>query len=114
MSDASQEIAEARVVFERGRKLEEEDPSKALVHFARSAALAPNWAAPVVALDDFFRSQGRAKDALVAYGRAAELTSNDGAISNKCGNLLSESRDFDGAVEDYERAAQLQPGWHLL
>ena len=113
MSDASQEIAEARVVFERGRQLEEEDPSKALVHFARSAALAPNWAAPVVALGDFFRSQGRAKDALVAYGRAAELTSNDGAISNKCGNLLSEARDFDGAVEDYERAAQLQPDWHL-
>ena len=72
--------------------------------------MAPNWAAPVVALGDFFRSQGRAKDALVAYGRAAELTSNDAAIFIKRGNLLSEARDFDGAVEDYERAAQLQPG----
>lgn len=113
MSDGSQEIAEARAVFERGRQLEEEDPSEALVQFARSATLAPNWAAPVVALGDLFRSQGRAQEALVAYGRAAELTPNDAAIFIKRGNLLSEARDFDGAVEDYERAAQLQPDWHL-
>ena len=113
MSDGSKEIAEVRAVFERGRQLEEEDPSEALVLFARSAALAPNWAAPVVALGDLFRSQGRAQEALVAYGRAAELTSNDAAIFIKRGNLLSDARDFDGAVEDYERAAQLQPDWHL-
>ncbi|MEE3093470.1 MAG: tetratricopeptide repeat protein, partial [Pseudomonadota bacterium] len=80
-------------------------PSEALVLFARSAALAPNWVAPVVALGDLFRSQGLAQEALVAYGRAAELTSNDAAIFIKRGNLLSEARDFDGAVEDYERAA---------
>jgi len=113
MSDGSQEFAEARAVFERGRQLEAESPSEALQYFARSAALAPDWVEPVIALGDLFRGQGRAQEALVAYGRAAELAPDDAALLVKRGNLLGEARDFDGAVKDYETASQLQPDWHL-
>jgi protein O-GlcNAc transferase len=113
MSDNPPASAAAVALFEEARRIEGEDAAAALSLFARCAAGAPAWSAPVVALGDLLRNSGRTDEALVAYGRAFELDPTDAAIPVKSGNLRNETRDYVAAVRDYETAAMARPDWYL-
>lgn len=103
----------AEALFEQAERTAQEDLPAALVLFAECSAAAPQWSAPVVALGNLLRRMGRTDDALIAYGRALELSPDDADTHLSRGNLYNDGRDYGAAITDYQRAAAIRPNWFL-
>ncbi len=103
----------AEALYEQARRKERDEPAAALSLYAECAAAAPEWSAPATALGDLLRRIGRTDEALIAYGRAHELASDDAQILLKRGNLLNDDRHYIAAAADYRKAADLRPDWYL-
>ena len=117
------EIAEARKALQRGAERFRQDPrfdvtlarlslldddaTAARIHVAAAIAKRADSVDAYVMLGDIERHEGRAREALAAYGRAAELAANDARGWYGLGAVKSEREDVRQGRSDLTRAIAL-------
>jgi len=61
-------------------------------------------------LGDIYFDYNRYREAIGAYARYLSIKPEDSDTRTKMGMMLRGLEDFDGAIENFKRAAQLNPG----
>ena len=102
----------AKALFEQAAHIAQDNVPAALTLFSECAAAAPDGCASR-STRNLLRRIGRTDDALVAYGRALELAPDDADIYLSRGNLCNDRREYEAAIIDYERSAEIRPDWYL-
>ena len=77
--------------------------------FKRAIELNPSYAPAHQFYADFLKSQGRFDDALAEMGHAQALDPLSLAINTGVGHVLYLSRQYDRAIEQYQKAIKLNP-----
>lgn len=85
--------------------------AEAAYNFAVSVA--PNVALPAANLATMYLEQGRREDALAACERSLKIAPNEGAYL-LLGDMAFADGKYSAALDNYQRAATLMPGDHLV
>ncbi len=101
--------AQARLDFERGLDLEDEDPKAAAAAYARALQRDPDQVDACVNLGRLRHEAGEAAEAVALYERALALAPDDPIVHFNLALALEDLRGPQAAVDPYERALALDP-----
>jgi tetratricopeptide (TPR) repeat protein len=107
--DPRPDASRARLAFERGLDLEDEDPKRAGEAYREAIALDPELADAWVNLGRIVHEAGQAEEAVHLYGRALALTPDDPILHYNLALALEDTRGAEAAAAHYERALALDP-----
>jgi tetratricopeptide (TPR) repeat protein len=99
----------ARLEFERGLDLEDDDPKAAAAAYARALERDPDLVDACVNLGRLQHEAGDAAEAVRLYRRALERSPDDPIVHFNLALALEDTRGAEAAVVHYERALDLDP-----
>jgi tetratricopeptide (TPR) repeat protein len=99
----------ARLAFERGIDLEDEDPKRAALAYREALAQDPGLADAWVNLGRLVHEAGEPAEAVAHYERALALEPDDPIVHFNLALALEDARGAEAAAAHYERALALDP-----
>jgi len=104
-------VAQARVEFERGLDLEDDDPGGACAAYGRALELDSNLVDAWVNLGRIAHQAGSTAEAVRLYHHALERSPDDPVIHFNLALALEDARGAAPAASHYEKALELDPSF---